>query len=273
MGETVLDNAASQGDKQQIEQPVVKQEAGAPDWKQQIPESIRGEKTWEKHKDIGSALQSLHHLEKKLGSAVNIPGENATPEEIASYREKIGVPKEANGYKYDTVKLPGEHKWDEGGMGEFSGVAHKLGLTPDQHKGLLEYYGASLGYVHEANAKAYSDGEAALKTEWGSQFDENLALAGIGLKSYDESGAFKASLVEAGVANHPAVLKFLHGVGAEVGEDRVANGEKKDIMTKEEAERAIRAIEIDAKHALHNKKDPAHSDAVKQYGELLKLSV
>lgn len=216
-------------------------EPNAKDW---IPQDLRSEKIWDKHKDVGSALKSLVHLEKKLGTSVSIPNDKSSPEEVSAFRERLGVPKEATGYKNEVV-LPGEAQWDEAGLGEFNAVAHKLGLTPAQHKGMLEYYGASLGKVQEAGAKAYADGEAALRESWGKDYDSNLAAAGAGLKAYDNNGAVRQLLKDAGLANHPAILEFMCKVGLEVGEDSTINGDGRREMEKEEAQKNIQAIQRD----------------------------
>jgi hypothetical protein len=242
------------------------------DWRAQIPEDVRGEKLWEKYKDPGSAFKSLAHLEKKLGSAVNIPGEKATPEEIAAFREKLGVPKDVSGYKVDSVKLPGEYKWDDTNLGAFNKAAHDLGLTPAQHAGVLNYYSQALGQHEEGKVKDFTAGESALKEKWGTQWDQRIAEAGTAINTYDADGAVKQLLKDRGLANHPAVLEFLQRVGSELGEDKIVNGEKPKGMTKEDAEAKVKEIHQSSDHPLYNRKDPKHNDAVKEYAELLKAA-
>jgi hypothetical protein len=245
----------------------------APEWHQHIPEDLRGEKTWEKYKDLPSALKSLHHAEKKIGSTLQVPTDKSTPEEIAAFREKLGVPKDPKEYKVDEVKLPGEGKWDEAGIGIFNDVAHKLGLTPAQHKGLLEYYSGQLGKLHESGDAAYAEAEKTLKEEWGTKYDANLASVGAGLAAHDPKGEVKDLLKSAGLDNHPAILRFMHSIGSEVGEDKIINGEKPEAMTKEDAEKKLKEIRNTPDHPLFDKKHVGHKDAVKDYEELLKLTV
>lgn len=245
----------------------------ASDWKVHIPEPLRGEKTWEKYKDIGGALQSLHHLEKKIGSSVNLPTEKSTPEEAAAFYEKLGVPKEAKGYTYNEPKLPDGVAWDKDGLGKFTEVAHKLHMTPGQVQGVLDYYGEALGSKFQGAAAVRSETETALKQEWGRSYDDRLGEARSALQAYDGKGEFKALLKDSGLDNDPRTLRFLQSIGAETNEHAHVNGERQESMTKEEAQRKIREIETaNVEHPLYNKKDPKHKDAVVEYGELLKLA-
>lgn len=243
------------------------------DWKTNIPEPLRGEKTWEKYKDIGSALQSLHHLEKKIGSSVNIPNEKSSPEEQAAFYEKLGVPKEPKDYGIKEPKLPDGLVWDKDGMSKFADVAHKLRLTPNQVQGVLDYYGNELGSKFQSTTEVRNATEAELKKEWGSKFDERLGEVHSALKSYDGKGDFKALLKEVGIDNDPRTLKFLQGIGQETVEHSQVRGERQNSMTKEDAERKVNEIQkAGHDHALYNKKDPKHDDAVREYKELLILA-
>ena len=242
----------------------------ANDWRQHIPEPLRGEKSWEKYKDVGSALQSLHHLEKKLGSSVSIPTEKSTPEETAAFYEKLGVPKDSKGYTITEPKLPEGITWDKDGLSAFTEVAHKLHLTPAQVQGVLDYYGSQLGSKFQSTVEARSATEAELRKEWGNEFDARLGEVHSALKSYKAGEDFKAALKEAGIDNDPRTLRFLQAVGSETGEHSHVQGERQNAMTKEDAQRKVKEIETAGPdHPLYNKKDPKHKDAVNEYKELL----
>ena len=243
------------------------------DWRANIPEAIRGEKMWDKHKDIGSALTSLHQLEKKLGSSISPINDKSTPEEVSAFYEKLGVPKEAKDYKITEPKLPEGLSWDKDGIGKFTEVAHKLHLTPAQVQGVLDYYGESLGSKFQSVVEAHSKGSSELKKEWGDSFDERLSESHAALASYDPKGEFKALMKEIGADNDPRLIRFLQRIGSETGEHKAINGEKQETMTKEEAIKKAEEFEkADRSHPLHNKKDPKHADAVREYGEVLKLA-
>ena len=240
------------------------------DWKTHIPEALRGEKTWDKYKDVGSALQSLHHLEKKIGSSVSVPTEKSTPEETAAFYEKLGVPKDSKGYTFTEPKLPDGIVWEKEGLTAFTDVAHKLHLTPAQVQGVLDYYGQAIGSKYQGTAEARTATETELKKEWGQGYDERLGEVHAALKSYDGKGEFKALLKEAGLDNDPRTLRFLQSIGSETREHSHVNGERQEQMTKEDAQRKVDEIQkAGPDHPLYNKKDPKHKDAVNEYRELL----
>lgn len=245
----------------------------ASDWRQHIPEDLRGEKGWEKYKDLPSALKSLHHAEKRLGASVVVPNEKSNPEEVQAFYEKLGVPKVHTEYKFSEPKLPEGISWDKDGLGKFTEVAHKLKLNPAQLQGVLDYYGESLGAKFQSVIDAHTSGTAALKEEWGTDFDTRLSESHRALSAYDPKGEFKALMRELGADNDPRALRFLQRIGAETGEHTAAQGEKQEAMTKEEAQRKVDEFQkADRTHPLLNKKDPKHEDAVKEYREALILA-
>ncbi len=245
----------------------------ASDWRAHIPEPLRGEKTWDKYKDVGSALQSLHHLEKKIGGSVNVPTEKSTPEETTAFYEKLGVPKEAKGYAFTEPKLPDGIVWEKEGLGKFAETAHNLHLTPAQVQGVLDYYGEAIGAKFQSTAAVRTATETALKQEWGPRFDDRLGEAHAALQSYDGAGEFKTLLKEAGLDNDARTLRFLQSIGAETREHTHINGERRDSMTKEEAQKKVADIQTAGnEHPLYNKSNPKHREAVTEYGELLKLA-
>ena len=58
----------------------------AENWRDGLPENIRGEKCLEPIKTIGTLAQSYVHAQHAIGAnKVAIPGENSTPEEWAEF--------------------------------------------------------------------------------------------------------------------------------------------------------------------------------------------
>ncbi|MGB1548470.1 MAG: hypothetical protein ACPHIA_08080, partial [Alphaproteobacteria bacterium] len=64
-----------------------------------IPEKFRHPDTGEVRVD--ALLKSYQELERKLGAMVRMPGENATEEEIHSFRKALGVPASPDEYKLE----------------------------------------------------------------------------------------------------------------------------------------------------------------------------
>ena len=290
MGESLLDGVGSgtpqgqQGQQQNGDGSQGSQHSGASsqpgssqpngsDWRQHIPEDLRNEKGWDKYKDLPSALKSLHHAEKRMGSSVAIPSEKSTPEEVSAFYEKLGVPKAHTEYKYNEPKLPEGVSWDKDGLSKFTETAHKLKLNPVQLQGVLDYYGETVSQRFHGAVEAHAKGTEALKGEWGESFDTKLSESHGALKAYDPQGEFKQLMVEIGADNDPRALRFLQRIGAETGEHTAIKGERQESMTREDAQRKVDDFQkVDKSHPLYNKRDPKHNDVVKEYREALILA-
>lgn len=138
-------------------------------------------------KDIA---KSAFEQQKLLGNSIRIPGEKATEEERAAFLDKLGRPKEAKGYTFEAPKdLPEDLPYDGERADEFRGVAHNLGLTDAQAKGLHDWFAGKT--VEDFKAYGAGNAEKQLTTakeqtailvkEWGpldgDQMRTNLAFA------------------------------------------------------------------------------------------------
>lgn len=79
-------------------------------WLDRLPPELEGGKiTLGKYRtlpDLAKAHINLQELLGKKSTAINIPGEGATPEEISGYRKAIGAPEKVEDYKLKPEKLP-----------------------------------------------------------------------------------------------------------------------------------------------------------------------
>lgn len=93
-------------------------------------------------------FKQRENLEKMLGSRPTVPGEDATPEQIAEWNKSIGVPEDPKKYELETLNweelgaqpidkpvIEFLNKTREGPMMDMMrGVAQKAGLRPEQFK-------------------------------------------------------------------------------------------------------------------------------------------
>lgn len=135
-------------------------------------------------------VKSAYEQQKLLGSSIRVPGKDATQEERDAFLNKLGRPAEAKDYAFEPPKdLPEDLPYDGERANEFRGVAHKLGLTGEQAKGLHDWFasktvedfkGLSGQKAEQAAAVAKSETDKLVK-EWGpldgEQMRTNLAQA------------------------------------------------------------------------------------------------
>lgn len=91
-------------------------------------------------KSIAEVAKTAHEQSKLLGNAIRIPGKDATEEEREAFLNKLGRPEKPDGYKFAPPEnLPEGLPYDGERAKGFADLAHKLGLTADQAKGIHDW--------------------------------------------------------------------------------------------------------------------------------------
>ena len=154
-------------------------------WLDRLPEDFKDSKQiLGQFKDINGALKTLVNQQKLLGKkaeAILVPKDDASPEEVAAFRAKLGVPENVDAYPLKPKDLPQGIEWNEAQAKEFNLVAHKLGLTPAQAEQILGFEAArAAAQIQEAQMQQKTEFDAAKKTlaeAWGDRFETNKAVA------------------------------------------------------------------------------------------------
>lgn len=246
------------------------------DWRTSLPEDIRGEKVWDsiKGKDVAEVFpivaKNYVNGQKLIGKSIQVPGEKATPQEIAAYREKTGVP--ASPDKYDlTLGEEVAGYMDPGLIDGFRSTAHKLGVPQTAAKALLEWYAGNV-----ANQVATQFGEtketvAGLKTAWGGAFDRNMTMA---KRACIELGGQELldTMDRTGLGNSAVIIKMFAKMGAIMAEDGIVPSEVEGVTGADEAMKKIAAVNADRKHPYFDKYSPGHEEAVKEMTNLFQIA-
>jgi hypothetical protein len=176
-------------------------------------------------KDLPSLLKSYSHAQKMLGgkaNAVQIPGEDATPEEKTEFFRKIGVPEDTKEYTVKPNNLPEGAAWDSDAIGKFNEIAHSNGVTPKAMNEIISAYAEYATVMTEKAAladKAQNDANRkALADEWGAKYDSNLALAKRAAQSVG------ADLNSPGFSD-PAVVKAFQRLASHISDDRLVTSD------------------------------------------------
>ena len=145
------------------------------------------------------ALKGYLALNAWKGGAVSLPGEDATPEDIARFITKtkervpniavmpneddpedvkrfwgdLGVPDEETGYnpKADAGVL------DEDLDKQIKDIARKTGMTVTQYQDFRQTYVDGTAELAEQNVKLRAEHDAQLKQHWGPAHDENMQIS------------------------------------------------------------------------------------------------
>lgn len=172
-----------------------------------------------KYKSFDDVAKSAMELEEKLGSRVPIPTDKSTPEEIAEYYKKTGVPSTPEEYKLDRdPKLT----YDDNLEKEFRKQMHDLhapqSVAAAIYKQLNDRTAKEIQAFGERQVAARTATTQALQKEWGNDFKVNNETAARGLKAYASDALLKAA-EETGMGNHAEFIKLFFELGKSVRED------------------------------------------------------
>ena len=156
------------------------------DWRSSLPDELKADATLSNIKDLESAAKTLIHQQKMLGSRIPLP---KTDEERSELYSKLGRPESSDKYE---INIPDTHKsyFNDEQVNEFRNVAHKMGLSNEQVKGLIDYQVKSVDYENQRKNTQLSvdkqETEDALKKEWGYDYDKQVRNAKRALEVYGD---------------------------------------------------------------------------------------
>jgi len=257
------------------------------DWRASLPDDLRSEKVFEsiKGKDAAEALPLLAknylHAQRLVGAdKIVLPNERSTPEEIAAFRTKLGVPAKFDDYSYKLPEGMTEDRLDKTRLDAWRKEMHEAGIPKAaaeriMNKFLAEEHGH---YTAQAKAreKALQDNELALKQEFGAKFDERVNQARFALRQFG-TDELTSMLEETGLGSHPEVVRFFAKVGEKMSDDRARGGSgatAASTATPDLAQAALQEFNRNPENmkALFDSNHPNHDYVVKQRRELFEAA-
>ena len=187
-----------------------------PEFHAQVPGILGDEfkdfKGFEKYKTFGDFLKGAAHAQRQVGQKtegmVKVPGEKATPEEIAAFRAAVGVPESAD--KYDTGRDPAK-QYDKEGEAAFRKFAHEQGIGGKQFTALMKFFDAyEDGLMAKAAEQEKKAGEAAtteFNQKHGAQAETVKRQAGDAMVKL---GFDKVIDKFEGLKNDPGLIDWFH---------------------------------------------------------------
>lgn len=151
-------------------------------WTSHLPDdAVPYKDTLSKYKtvpDMAKALANANHL---IGRKLGVPTEKSSPEEVAAYRQALGIPEDIEQYDFTPEQAPEGFEWDKAAMRPFAEVASKHNVPPAAMKALAakfaEYEGSRVNVIQGLFDKQRTEAIGALQKEYGGDFDKNISLA------------------------------------------------------------------------------------------------
>ncbi len=221
----------------------------------------------------------------KAEGRVKIPGEGATPEEVAAFRKAIGVPDEGTASAYD-FKDPGFDPnsgvtFDQGMSDWAAKVFHEAGVPKSMAKGIFDAWNqkitADVAAENERVANMGRETEAALRREFGQTYETAMGEMRQAVRAIfgDAAGDIEAMLSMPAVGNDPKIMrglmnlrKFYAEAKGEEAFKRPATGPSSLGLTPAEAKAQIDAITRDRTSPYWSKDHPEHAATVQKVNQL-----
>ena len=161
-----------------------------------------------------------------------IPGAD-DKEAWSSLYAKLGRPESADGYE---LPVP------EGDTGEFAKTAsqwmHEAGLSKQQAQAIgskwNEFQAAQVKAHQESIQKQAETDMAAMKQQWGAEFDANSAVVRSAVNTFAPP-EFVEMLTNSGLINNPVITNMFLKIGKAIGEDRAVESPKSPSQSGEQS--------------------------------------
>jgi hypothetical protein len=239
----------------------------------------------QRYKTVEELAAGYVSLEKRFGidpnRRIDLPADPADAKAMREVFEKLGAPKDAEGYGFKLDDKATDA--DKALVGGYTKVAHELGLSVNQAKGLMEFMDGQVKADAAANTEAMTqrgvEGKAALETEFGKAFEPRLREIRALVTKEGEPELAKA-LEGDNAYQYPNLVKLLGKVLDRMAEPGSAGGQSGDAagddraLTPSQALGAVRALEADPikGKALLDKTHPQHKAVVEERVRLLAMS-
>ena len=194
------------------------------DWRASIADD-KVRKLADRYTSPAELAKALAEANSEMSKRIKLPGEGASEEEVAKYRKSIGVPEKSEAYVINRPEHVAEDIFkSDAAQATFNGLraaAHQHNLSQTQLDGLTNWYfgheAELLQNVAKADEQHMASAEAALRKEWGKDYDLNLAYANEALGRF--AGIHDMELKGGTLLrNHPAFVKTMAEFGRATGE-------------------------------------------------------
>ena len=252
----------------------------ADNWRDGLPESIRGERCLDNIKNIGLLAQSYVHAQHAIGqNKVAVPNEHSTAEEWGAFYKAGGRPDNADGYRTDKLQIPDGVSLDSEKVAAFRQFAFENGFNQKTFEAALNYdiqrVQAQVAAEESAAAEEYNTTLSKLKADEASgalreQFGPDAATVN-GLiaqcnKAIQTFGLGKV-FQEKGLLNNYDMITALARIGSKMSESKLKGSDIPPSARNPESR--LDEIRNNPDDPFYNKEHPAHNARVAEVNSLL----
>lgn len=152
--------------------------------------------------------------------------EGNSENEGTSDKDKQGEPETEEEVDYSQIKCPDGFELDKDIMAQVSPVLKELKCSKENAEKIVaagaEVFNKAIQAQADAYAQKVSDWEKETRADEILGKEENIAIANRAVLEFGDERLTK-EIIEAGLGNHPAFVRFCYKVGKAICEDQVVN--------------------------------------------------
>lgn len=203
-----------------------------PDFHNQYPAYLRGHDALKSEDGSwlspGDIVKTAVEYREKRGKLVEVPGEDATPEQRDAFARKIGRPDGPDGYELQKPEdWPNTVPWPADLAKKFAEQAYTAGLTKHQAMRMfIQETGAFRSrFLQEMDSRQQrqQQWDEELRGEYKDNLDSALHTADRAMTLIGEPSVVEA-LKSAGLNRHPGIVRMLNKAWRSIGEDKIFSG-------------------------------------------------
>lgn len=183
---------------------------------------------------ISKAFKEARNAAKNAGKPVAL-SDKSTPEEVKAYREVYGIPDDVAAYPGDFRQDFKPSDADKAILGEFKTAMHSKNVPPAAAAAALEWYQdfatAQQQELDGNLVKVAKETQAALRSEWGGEYDGNLGAVRelmtthLGKEGFDSMMELRM-MDGSRLQDHPGFVKMMAQVSTDFyGSNAIFNGD------------------------------------------------
>ncbi len=251
------------------------------DWREGLDVDVKNHPSLQNFKSPGDLAKSWISAQKLIGrDKIPVPGEKATKEDWDMVFERLGRPKDSNGYTIPEVKMPEGYPLPKDEfVKELKAKALELGLLPAQLKNLYEWFmgneASEYNKYKQERDLSRTEAENALRKAWGKAFEQNYAIAEQAVNKFGNE-KFIEKLKASGMNTDADMIEFIATMAKNMAEDTITGKPPGLTLSPEEARAEIAKIQAEAMkdktHPMNNKHHPEYEYFLNKWKSLHEMA-
>lgn len=223
------DEPVQQGDAQPADDGGASTQDTAPElpkWVHQLTDDLKQNEVVNRHQKLTDLVSEYAEYAQKADRLVELPGDDADDETREQFYDRLR-PDSPDAYDLEPPEIPNGFEYNEQREAEFREIAYTLGLSNQQAQQLYHHELQQAIKKQQIAAKAHQEKIAALRQEWGDDYDGNVREAQQAFKEIakrlDDAGLAER-MVQTGYGNDPDMLRTFYGIWQMIKPDTIVDG-------------------------------------------------